>query len=166
MTSNNKDLRTAVKSTLMSHNGGTVTILSSLLAIEDSIGYIPSEAIEEVADFTNSTINDVWGVASFYTNFRFTPPGEHVVEVCWGPSCHILGAQRIIKEALDALGLNSEGDTADGKFTFKYNTCLAACGQAPVISVDHQLMGRMTAEKAKERISRLRSAANGNKGST
>ena len=166
MTPHNKDLRTTIKSSLVSHNGGTVTILSSLLAIEDSIGYIPSEAIEEVADFTNSTINDVWGVASFYTNFRFTPPGEHVVEVCWGPSCHILGAQRIIKEVLETLGLNSEGDTEDGKFTFKYNTCLAACGQAPVISVDNQLMGRMTAEKAKERIARLRSAVNGDKGST
>ena len=150
----------------MSHNGGTVTVLSSLLAIEDSIGYIPSEAIEEVADFTNSTINDVWGVASFYTNFRFTPPGEHVVEVCWGPSCHILGAQRIIKEVLETLGLSREGDTEDSKFTFKYNTCLAACGQAPVISIDHQLMGRMTAEKAKERISNLRNTANGDKGST
>ena len=150
----------------MSHNGGTVTVLSSLLAIEDSIGYIPSEAIEEVADFTNSTINDVWGVASFYTNFRFTPPGEHVVEVCWGPSCHILGAQRIIKEVLETLGLSREGDTEGSKFTFKYNTCLAACGQAPVISIDHQLMGRMTAEKAKERISNLRNTANGDKGST
>ncbi len=150
----------------MSHNGGTVTVLSSLLAIEDSIGYIPSEAIEEVADFTNSTINDVWGVASFYTNFRFTPPGEHVVEVCWGPSCHILGSQRIIKEVLETLGLSREGDTEDSKFTFKYNTCLAACGQAPVISIDHQLMGRMTAEQAKERILNLRSAANGDKGST
>ena len=166
MTSNGKDLRTELKSALTAQNGGTVTILSSLLAIEDSIGYIPGEAIEEVADFTNSTINDVWGVASFYTNFRFTPPGEHVVEVCWGPSCHILGAQRIIKETLEALGLDSEGDTDDGKFTFKYNTCLAACGQAPVISIDHQLMGRMTPEKAKERISNLRSAANGAKGST
>ena len=61
-------------------------MLSSLLAAQDELGYLPDEAIEEVATFTESTINEVWGVASFYTNFRFTPPGEHVVEVCWGPT--------------------------------------------------------------------------------
>ena len=68
-------------------------MLSSLLAAQDELGYLPDEAIEEVATFTESTINEVWGVASFYTNFRFTPPGEHVVEVCWGPTCHLEGGR-------------------------------------------------------------------------
>ena len=152
MTSEKKDLRTTIRQSLTATQNGTVTILSSLLAVEDLLGYVPPEAIEEVANFTSSTTNDVWGVASFYTNFRFTPPGDHVLEVCWGPSCHMLGAQKIVKEVLDTLDLEGEGDTADNAFTFKYNTCLAACGQAPVISIDHQLMGRMTPEKAKERI--------------
>jgi len=152
VTSEKKDLRTTIRQSLTATQNGTVTILSSLLAVEDLLGYVPPEAIEEVANFTSSTTNDVWGVASFYTNFRFTPPGDHVLEVCWGPSCHMLGAQKIVKEVLDTLDLEGEGDTADNAFTFKYNTCLAACGQAPVISIDHQLMGRMTPEKAKERI--------------
>jgi len=162
VTSEKTDFRTTIRQSLTATQNGTVTILSSLLAVEDLLGYIPLEAIEEVASLTNSTTNEVWGVASFYTNFRFTPPGDHVLEVCWGPSCHILGAQNIVKEVLGTLNLQGEGDTEDHTFTFKYNTCLAACGQAPVISIDHQLMGRMTPEKTKERI--LSVKATGEKG--
>jgi NADH:ubiquinone oxidoreductase subunit E len=139
---NNQDYqRQKIGEALANQSARTVTVLSSLLAIEDAIGYIPPEAIEEVAAYTNSTINDVWGVASFYTNFRFTPPGEHIVEVCWGPTCHLLGAQEILQAVLQTLGLSEEGDTSDGKISLKYNTCLGACSQGPVISVDHKIIG-------------------------
>jgi NADH:ubiquinone oxidoreductase subunit E len=126
---------------LANQSAKTVTVLSSLLAVEDAIGYIPPEVTQEVATFTDSTINDVWGVASFYTNFRFTPPGEHVVEVCWGPTCHLVGAMSILESVLQALGLPGEGDTADGKVSLKYNTCLGACSQGPVVSIDHKIIG-------------------------
>ena len=156
MTSQSQAVRQTIRQALAKRQDGTVTVLSSLLAVEDTLGYIPPEAIEEVADLTHTTVNDVWGVASFYTNFRFTPPGEHVVEVCWGPSCHLLGAPAIVKAVLDSLGLASEGDTPDGGVTFKYNTCLGACAQAPVIAIDHQLTGRVTPQMAGGQISRLR----------
>ena len=81
----------------------TVTVLSSLLAAQDELGYIPDEAIDEVATLNETTINEVWGVASFYTNFRFTPPGRHNVEVCWGPTCHLKGASHILKRIMDQL---------------------------------------------------------------
>ena len=92
----------------------TVTVLSSLLALQDELGYIPKEGVEEVAEFTDSTVNDVWAVASFYPNFRFTPPCLHQVEVCWGASCHLVGAMPVIEAALDSCGLTDEGDTPDG----------------------------------------------------
>ena len=133
----------------------TVTILSSLLAVEVEIGYIPKEAVEEVASFTHSTINDVWAVASFYPNFRFQPPCEHTVELCWGPSCHLLGAMPLIGAVLEASGLEGEGDTPDGCLSVRYNTCLGACAQAPVISVDHQLVGRLSPEEARSRVTGL-----------
>ena len=135
------DLRERISGALANQKARTVTVLSSLLAIEDEIGYIPPEAIEEVAAFTNATTNDVWGVASFYTNFRFTPPGEHIVEVCWGPTCHLLGAMQVLQSVLHTLNLSEEGDTPDGKVSLKYNTCLGACSQGPVVSVDHKIMG-------------------------
>ena len=130
----------------------TVTVLSSLLAVEDAIGYIPREAVEAVASRMDATVNDVWAVATFYPNFRFDPPTEHRIEVCWGPSCHVMGADRIIAAAQDALGLPDEGDTPDGKATLRYNTCLGACAHAPVIAIDHHLAGRITPESARNRI--------------
>ena len=134
----------------------TVTILSSLLAVEDELGYIPKEAVEEVAAHTYSTVNDVWAVASFYPNFRFQPPCAHNVEVCWGPSCHLVGAMPVIQAVLEAVGLEDEGDTPDGKISLRYNTCLGACALAPVMSIDHHLAGRMSPEGARIRIAQLR----------
>jgi NADH-quinone oxidoreductase subunit E len=130
----------------------TVTVLSSLLAVEDELGYIPKEAIEEVAACTRSTINDVWAVASFYPNFRFQPPCEHRVELCWGPTCHLKGAMPLIDAVLHAVGLAEEGDTPDGLLSLRYNTCLGACAQAPVISVDHHLMGRLSPDAAQAAV--------------
>ncbi len=133
----------------------TVTILSSLLAVEDELGYIPKEAVEEVAALTNSTVNDVWAVASFYPNFRFQPPCTHNVEVCWGPSCHLVGAMPVIQAVLEAVGLEEEGDTPDGEISLRYNTCLGACALAPVMSIDHHLAGRMSPEGARIRVAQL-----------
>ena len=133
----------------------TVTVLSSLLAVEDALGYIPKESLELVAGFTNSTINDVWSVASFYPNFRFEPPAEHKVEVCWGASCHLVGAMGIFKSVLEASGMEDEGDTPDGHLTVRLNTCLGACAHAPVIALDHHLIGRVNPESAAKEVANV-----------
>ena len=133
----------------------TVTVLSSLLAVEDELGYIPKEAVAEVATFTESTVNDVWAVASFYPNFRFEPPCEHKIELCWGSTCHLVGAMPIINAALKASGLSDEGDTPDGKLSVRLNTCLGACAQAPVISIDHNLIGRVSPEQVRRKVTEL-----------
>jgi NADH-quinone oxidoreductase subunit E len=148
-------LRERIEKAIHNQVQPTITILSSLLAVEDEIGYIPKEAVEEVASFTGTTVNDVWAVASFYPNFRFQPPCEHQVEICWGPSCHLVGAMSLIKSVLDTAGLEGEGDTPDKMLSVRYNTCLGACAQAPVISIDHHLMGRLTPEGVRSAVSRV-----------
>ena len=133
----------------------TVTILSSLLAVHDELGYMPKEGVEEVAASMGATVNDVWAVASFYPNFRFDPPCQHHVEVCWGASCHLVGAMPVIEQVLAAIGLEGEGDTPDGLVSFRLNTCRGACAQAPVMSIDHHLMGRLSPESARAKIQGL-----------
>ena len=155
MTLTKEDLRERIRQALTSQKRPTVTVLSSLLAAQDRLGYLPDEAIEEVADRTGTSINEVWGVATFYTNFRFTPPAKHMVEVCWGPTCHLLGAPDILKRVQDDLGLDGEGDTADGRVSLKYNTCLGACSQAPVMSIDHRLRGRLDTDRARRLLAGL-----------
>jgi len=145
-------LRERIISAIQNQPQPTVTTLSSLLAIEDELGYIPKEAVEEVARHNNSTVNDVWAVASFYPNFRFIPPCAHSVEICWGPTCHLLGAMYVIDAVQQELELDSEGDTLDGQVTLRYNTCLGACAQGPVMSVDHHLFGRVSSESAIKKL--------------
>ena len=142
-------MRDQIRKAISSQKRPTVTVLSSLLAAQDELGYLPDEAIDEVATSTHTTINEVWGVATFYPNFRFTPPGDHVVEVCWGPTCHLSGAPQVLQAILDDLGISGEGETEDRRTSLKYNTCLGACSQAPVMSIDHRLIGRLTPESAR-----------------
>ncbi len=155
LTVKSDNLRERVREAILSQKRPTVTVLSSLLAIQDEIGYIPDEAIEEVAVHMRTSTNSVFGVASFYPNFRFKAPGDHSVEVCWGPTCHLLGASRIVKGVLDKLGLESEGETADGVATFRFNTCLGACSQGPVISLDHELYGKVNVENVSSLLDSL-----------
>ena len=155
MTAGSDGIRGRIRMAISSQTRPTITVLSSLLAVQDELGYVPSEAIEEVATSRDTTINEVWGVASFYTNFRFSPPGEHLVEVCWGPTCHLEGAARILRGVQELLGLSGEGQTEDDRVTLKYNTCLGACAQAPVISIDHRLMGRVNEQSACELVADL-----------
>ena len=133
----------------------TVTMLSSLLAVEDELHYIPREAVELVAKFTGATVNDVWAVASFYPNFRFEPPAARQVEVCWGASCHLMGAMTVVKSVLEAAELEDEGEREDHRLSVRLNTCLGACSQAPVMSIDHNLAGRVTPEDAAFLVSEL-----------
>ncbi len=136
-----------IKDIVESQKQPTRTVLSSLLAIQSAIGYIPEEALNITASFCSVTVNDVWSVACFYTNFRFSPPGKHVLEICWGPTCHLMGAQTVLDAAHKVLNIESEGETADGAVTLAYNTCLGACSHAPVVSVDHCLQGNITSER-------------------
>ena len=155
MTSQSEDLRLRIREAINGQTQTNINVLSSLHAVLDELGYIPDEGVEEVANSTHVTVNEVWGVATFYTNFRFKPPGANSVEVCWGPTCHLLGAQGIVRAILDDLGMEGEGDSEDNRVSFRLNTCLGACSQAPVIMINHRLLGRASAESARLRISEL-----------
>ena len=151
----NKKLLDDIEEAIESQKRPTITVLSSLLAIQDHIGYIPDEAITAVATSLKTSKNAVFNVASFYPNFRFTPPNTNSVEVCWGPTCHLLGASKILEDILKMLDIEEEGDTEDGKISFRFNTCLGACSQGPVISVNHELFGNMTSSEATNLINKL-----------
>lgn len=163
MVTDPQTLRQLVRQAIAQQPSQSVTVLSSLLAVQDSVGYLPAEALEEVAARTDTSANDVWGVASFYPNFRFVPPAPHAVEVCWGPTCHLLGSQRLLQGLLAHLGLSQEGDTPDGALTLKLNTCLGACPHGPVAAFDHQLAGHMTLAGALQRLGHWRAEQPGHK---
>ena len=161
MSSYNEKIALQIKDLLFSgdqssENNSRRTILSSLLSIQDNFGYIPEIAVEQIAIYMHVSINDVWSVASFYTNFRFTPPGEKTLDVCWGPSCHITGAQKLISQAHELLGIEGEGESQDNKVTLRYSTCLGACAQSPVFAIDHKMYGKLNKNKVNNIVETLK----------
>ena len=155
MTATPTGLREEARQAIADQPARVVTVLSSLLAAQDRLGYLPPEALDETALRTGASTNEVWGVASFYPNFRFTPPARHTIEVCWGPPCHVLGAQPLLRGVMERLALDGEGDTSDGAVTLKLNTCLGVCPHGPATSFDHEILGRTTLESALRRIDLL-----------
>lgn len=149
-------LRNRAREAIAKQPARTVTILSSLLAAQDELRYLPFEAIDEVAQRMSATTNAVWGIASFYPNFRFTEPNRHKVELCWGPTCHVLGAQHILQGLLPHMGLTNEGDTEDGVISFKLNTCLGVCAHGPAMSFENERAGHMSLDKAVRLVERIK----------
>ncbi len=122
----------------------TVTVLSSLIAVQDEIGYLPAASIPAVAGFTGASVNEVYGVATFYSHFRFQPVGKHVVELCWGPSCQLFHSKRMMDTVERRVGAKFGETTADKQYTLKANECAGACALAPVGKFDGVLTGRLT----------------------
>lgn len=124
-------------------------IIPILLELQDAFGYLPIEAMQEVAEQTDITRDQVYGVATFYAQFRLEPLGEHLVRVCHGTSCHVRGIVGITDTLCDLLGLDGEGTTADGQFTLEKVACLGCCSLSPVMMIDDRVFGGLTRKKAK-----------------
>ncbi|MBI3744751.1 MAG: NAD(P)H-dependent oxidoreductase subunit E [Chloroflexi bacterium] len=128
----------------------TVTVLSSLIAVQEAIGWLPPESIPAVADFTGKSVNEVWGVATFYTHFRFEPPGKHMLEICWGPSCQLFKSKRLMEMTEQFTGVKFDDTTPDKQYTLRGLECAGACALAPVGKFDGKLVGRLNEERLKQ----------------
>lgn len=139
----------------------TVTVLSSLIAVQEAMGYLPPESIPAVAERTGATVNEVWGVATFYTHFRFHPPGRHTIELCWGPSCQLFKAKRLMQTAEVLTGVTFDGTREDGEYTLRGLECAGACALAPVGKFDGRLMGRLTEERVRQALGAMKNGRQG-----
>ena len=127
--------------------GATIPVLQKT---QEKLGYLPEETIPEIADFLGLSQNEVYGVASFYAQFRFERQGEHVVKVCQGTACHVRGASRILEAVTNELGIRPGETTADYKFSLERVACFGSCALAPVMVVDKTVYGRMTTTRARQ----------------
>jgi NADH-quinone oxidoreductase subunit E len=125
-------------------------LIPILQAVQKTDGYISEEAVRRVARFLRKSENEVFGVASFYSQFRFTPPGRHSVKVCLGTACHVRGGQ-VLSDALQReLGISPGQTTADRRFDLQRVACLGCCALAPVIQADDSIYSRMTVIRLKQ----------------
>jgi len=111
---------------------------------------LSEEAVKAIAAHLGVSENEVFGVASFYAMFRFTPPGKHIIKVCRGTACHVKGSGRILEELGRELHVKPGETTKDGKYSLESIACFGCCSLAPVMVVDDKVYGGMTTKKAKE----------------
>ena len=124
--------------------------------VQEKFGYLPKEAISEIAKSSRMSESEVFGVASFYAQFYFTRRGQHTVKVCLGTACHVCGGARILDEVKRELGVESGGTTKDYKFSLERVACFGSCALAPVLVINKDVYGRMTVAKAKETLNEYR----------
>ena len=134
-------------------------LLPILRAIQDELGYVPPDAVPVIADTLNLSRAEVYGVISFYHDFRFEPPGRHVVHVCRAESCQALGAEALLAHACERLGVEVHGTSADGAVTLEPIYCLGNCALSPAVMVDQRVYGRMSRERLDTVLAGLQGAA-------
>ncbi|MDP2731382.1 MAG: NADH-quinone oxidoreductase subunit NuoE [Dehalococcoidales bacterium] len=133
------------------YRGQKGALIPILQKAQGEIGYLPEEIISEIANFLGLTKNEIYGVASFYAQFRFERQGEHTIKCCQGTACYVQGGKSILKTVEDNLNIEpGKTITDDYKFSLERVACFGSCALAPVIVVDKTVYGRMTSAKVRQ----------------
>ncbi len=138
---------------LASYKGERCEIVPILQEVQENFGYLPKEALQDIARFIGVPDIHVYSVASFYEQFRLLPLGRKRIAVCRGTACHIRGATQILHEIEKSIHLK-EGETSeDLEYTLETVACIGCCALAPCIRINKEVTGCMSPEKAKELFS-------------
>jgi NADH-quinone oxidoreductase subunit E len=128
-------------------------ILSALQEINEHFGWVSLEAADIVAEHFGTTASRVYGLLTFYADFRTEPRGKHFMLLCHGMACYVMGSQRLVQDLEDTWGIGDGGTTADGELTVQVvNGCLGVCDQAPICKLDADFHGNLTVESLNQAI--------------
>lgn len=133
------------------HERGT-GLIGILQNTQDTYRYLPRRALEEIALQTGVSLSQIYGVASFYNQFRLSPTGDYIVEVCHGTACHVAGSTKISEALQEELGVPEGKTTADMRFTLSSVACMGACSQAPVMRIGDRTFGGLTPDRTRQVI--------------
>ncbi len=122
-------------------------LIAMLQYVQGRTGYISREAVLQIAEYLGVAEAHIYGVASFYTQFRFEKPGDHQVRVCMGTACHVQGGRILSDEIQDIIGIQPGEISPDHQYEFHEVACLGCCAQAPVVEIDGRIHGKMTRKK-------------------
>jgi len=138
---------------------GRDSLIAILQEVQERDGYLSREAVAGIGRHLGLAASKVYGVATFYNQFRFNAPGRFHVQVCRGTACHVNNSAEVLSAIERELGIRSGQTTRDGLFSLEVVACIGACGQAPVISVNGQFHAKLDAKKAKKVLARYRKNA-------
>jgi NADH-quinone oxidoreductase subunit E len=141
------DTKKQLDDILSNHNGNSSDLIPILQAAQERFGYLPEEVMAGIARFLQLPPSAVYGVSTFYAQFKLTPTGRRTVKVCRGTACHVRGANRILQEIERELTIKPGETTEDREYSLETIACFGSCALAPVMVVDKTVYGRMTPKK-------------------
>jgi NADH-quinone oxidoreductase subunit E len=125
------------------------SLIPLLQNMQENVGYISIDSVQKIAERLKLTESQVYGVASFYAQFRFTPPARHCLSVCLGTACHVRGGERLMSALQRELGTVAGASTPDGRFDLNRVACLGCCALSPVVKIDRDIYSNVTSMKLK-----------------
>jgi len=134
------------------HRGERNGLIPVLLEIQKELGYLPKEAMRKVAEFLGMKPTDVWGVATFFNQFRLTPLGRNHVKVCMGTACHLAGGRSVLEALERELSIKVGETSADGHFSIERVACIGCCMLAPVTVIKDKIYPKMSPFKVEESL--------------
>ncbi len=137
-------------------------LIPILQDVQAADGYISKPAALKVAKHLNIPASKVYGVATFYNQFRFKPVGKYHVMICRGTACHVKGSAAVLKMCEEVLGIKAGDTTRDGLFSIEVVACIGACGLAPVISINGEFHAKVTADKLRKLVEDFKAVENSN----
>ena len=135
---------------LSAHEGAREAIIPILQQVQEEFGYLSEDALLQIARHTHVPASRIYGVATFYAQFRFTPLGKTHVMVCRGTACHVRGAPAILDEITEILGMEGEGTTEDLEYTVETVACIGCCAIAPAITYNEEVHGNLSKNKVRK----------------
>ena len=139
-----------LRNVLEEYEGEKGVLIPLLQRTQEIYGYVPSEAMEMISEFTGIPVSQIYGVVTFYAQFRLTPVGKHLIKVCHGTACHVSGAEKVTDALVKNLHIEPGETTEDGLFTMEIVACLGCCSLAPVMMIDDETYGRIEKKKVRK----------------
>ena len=146
----------SLRQLLEKHESEPGALIPILQEIQESLGYLPEEAVVFVSEEVGIPLGKIYGVVTFYSQFYLSPRGKNIIRVCHGTACHIGGAERISEAVSEELGVDEGATTEDGEFTVERVACLGCCSLAPCLMVNDETHARLSPRKIKRIVKKYR----------
>jgi NADH-quinone oxidoreductase subunit E len=163
-TENSKIDLLSLNEILRKHKGHKGILIPILQETQELFGYIPEDAFKMISAETNYSLSQMYGVATFYSQFRLHPVGKHVIKVCHGTACHVQNADSITTALSEHLKVDDGKTTPDNLFTLESVACLGCCSLAPVMMIDGETYGKLDTKSTVKVIREIKKTETNNTG--
>jgi NADH-quinone oxidoreductase subunit E len=144
------DVRDKMKEVFSHYRGDRQELIPILQETQNQFRYLPAAAMREISRFLHIPESTIFGVSTFYAQFKLTPLGRRIIRVCRGTACHVRGAGKVLSEIEKRLGIKAGETTEDMEYTLETVACIGACALAPTMTIDNETYGKMSTKKVAE----------------